>query len=179
MANLNINDLFMETVKKGVYSGPDSKRHNMPGMCVDCDRCKKRNIPASIGQGDVDLCLSCVSAMTCMGISKEDSKKQLQKEEDHWSSDDFKTTMMQYMFDSDNENNRSPRSPELRTLMMQYSFQPENRRSPVPRSPRLLPELRTLMMQDNFRLDDSDPDLPDIDIGEMYAVTRMMQSKFY
>lgn len=49
---------ILDILKQGRYYFPANKHYNFQGT-VNCDRCYKQNIVASIGYLDYDLCLDC------------------------------------------------------------------------------------------------------------------------
>ncbi len=55
---------FLKVVKEGTFNGPTSERHTLPGKRVECDRCYRRPLPASVGLGEIDLCLECVEELS-------------------------------------------------------------------------------------------------------------------
>ena len=51
---------FADIIRFGTYFYP-ADRHYYSGCIVQCDRCNRTNLRASIGYRDVDLCLACAS----------------------------------------------------------------------------------------------------------------------
>lgn len=49
---------FENCVRYGKYFYP-AVAHYYPGSIVQCDKCLRTNLRASIGYQDIDLCLSC------------------------------------------------------------------------------------------------------------------------
>ncbi len=137
---------FLKVVKEGTFNGPTSERHTLPGKRVECDRCYRRPLPASVGLGEIDLCLECVEELSRLT-----------------NDSGLRTLMMQSSFPSLNDS-RLTNDSGLRTLMMQSSFLSGNDLS--------LPGddsgLRTLMMQSSFSSEALSSD--------SRPVTRMFQS---
>jgi hypothetical protein len=52
--------------KQGTYYNPAWKHYNMITANVTCDRCKTSNLTISIGYGNTDLCMQCVSELDRM-----------------------------------------------------------------------------------------------------------------
>lgn len=50
-------------IENGTFYYPANKHYGFKGV-VNCDMCQRTNIEASIGFGDDDLCMECISNLT-------------------------------------------------------------------------------------------------------------------
>ena len=75
MSNPIDQNTMLRIHRYGTYYNPAWKHYGMETN-VMCDRCFKTQLQTSIGYGDHDLCLSCISEIATVKPKQETSKMQ-------------------------------------------------------------------------------------------------------
>lgn len=54
---------YYRIIKEGTFYNPAINHYNKANGSVNCDRCKRHNLPCCIGFEDQDLCMDCVAIL--------------------------------------------------------------------------------------------------------------------
>lgn len=81
-------DIYNVVYRKGTYYNPATS-HYQKGQAdgqkvhVDCDRCRRRNIPVSIGWEDYDICTICLVTIEAEHSAKPPAKRRRVDDEEN------------------------------------------------------------------------------------------------
>ena len=57
------SETYHHIIRGGTFYNPALKHYNKENGSVNCDRCKRRDLPCCIGLEDQDLCMDCVAIL--------------------------------------------------------------------------------------------------------------------